>query len=107
MPIEPAGTEARAPAGGHFALLVDESGQRLAIPAGASLWLVEDASQADKIFPMFLKKVSHKKLVFEMRQLDGSVTEYTYQLISGKPLNKAAYEKMLKNRNGAPVKVQR
>src|SRR5690349_12458356 len=97
----------RGPAGGHFALLVDEAGTRLAIPPGASLWLVEDNTQNDKIFPLILKKVSVKKVVFEMRQVDGSAMEYTYQLTSAKPLSKRAFEKLLENRQGEKVKFQK
>lgn len=102
MPFEPRELEERGPDQPHFALLVDPSGARLAIRPGASLWLVEDKSQADKIYPLTLKKVSHKKLVFEM----GGV-EYVYQLLLAKPLNKAALEKLAKNRGKLPTKVQK
>lgn len=107
MPLKPNMQEAEGPRGGHFALLMDDSGMRLPIPAGASLWLVEDNTQLDKIFPLVLKKVSLKKIVFEMRQVDGSATEYTYQLTTAKPLSKGAYEKLLRNRAGKPVMVQK
>lgn len=107
VPLKPSHLETHAPTQPHFALLMDDSGTRLAVPPGASLWLVEDASQVDKIFPLFLKKVSLKKIVFEMRQPDGKVTEYTYQLTTAKPLSKGAYHKLLENRNGAPVKIQK
>lgn len=107
MPVKPAPTEQHAPTGGHFALLMDSSGARLAIRPGASLWLVEDASQMDKIFPLTLSKVSVKKLKFTMVNQDGGVTEYSYRLESAKPLNKLALERLLKNRGDKPVKVQK
>ncbi len=107
MPFIPAQTEAKAPEGGHFALLYSETGARLAIRPGASLWLVEDPSQADKIFPLVLKKVSVKKLIFQMTQADGSTTEYAYVLQSAKPLGRAALKRMVANRGDAPTKVQK
>lgn len=107
MPVEPTMQEATGPRQAHFALLMDDSGMRLAIPPGASLWLVEDRSQADKIFPLVLKKVSVKKIVFEMRQADGSACEYTYQLMTAKPLSKAAYAKVVKNKEGQKILHQK
>ena len=70
MPLKPNAVEQVGPDQPHFALLMDESGVRLAIPPGASLWIVEDKNHADKIFPMILRKVSHSKIVLEMKQLD-------------------------------------
>lgn len=104
MPLKPNATETGGPDQPHFALLTDESGMRLAIPPGASLWIVEDKSQADKIFPMVLKSVRHNRIVLEMRQLDGSATEYVYQLTTAKPKSKSAYERLIRNRAGLPVK---
>ena len=102
MPFEPRETEERGPAGGHLALLIDGSGARLAIRPGASLWLVEDKSQADKIYPLTLRKVSHKKLIFEMNG-----TEYVYQLVAAKPLTKKALAKMVEHRTGQETKYQK
>ena len=107
MPYKPAQGEQAAPRSGHFALLMDTSGTRLAIRPGASLWLVEDASQMDKIFPLTLSKVSVGKLKFTMANADGGVSEYTYKLESSKPLNKLALDRFLKNRQDKPVKVQK
>lgn len=107
MPLQPSMLEERGPSVGHFALLMDTSGTRLAIRPGSSLWLVEDKSDASKIYPMVLKKVTHKKLTFELVQADGAVMEYTYQLTTAKPKSKAALEKLLQNRGDAPVKYQR
>jgi hypothetical protein len=87
--------EQEALKGPHLALLTDEG--FVGIPEGAHLWLVEDASRMDRIFPMVLAKVSHESLVFAMRDADGGVSEYRYRLVSGKPKNKAALERMLKN----------
>ena len=107
VPLKPSHLEGAVPTQPHFALMTDEGGQRMAIPPGASLWLVEDATQLDKVFPLVLKKVSIKKIVFEMWQADGKVTEYTYQLTTAKPLSKHAFNKILENRNGAAVKFQK
>lgn len=107
MPFKPSQLEQHAPEGGHFALLMDTSGTRLAIRPGASLWLVEDPSQMDKIFPLTLSKVSVKKLKFTMVDKDGGVSEYSYRLESARPLNKAALDKFVKNRGDKPVKVQK
>lgn len=96
----------KGPDEGHFALLLND-GARGAIPPGASLWLVEDYTQPEKIYPLTLKKVSVKKIVFEMIQADGSRTEYVYQLTSAKPLNKKALENLVKNRQGLPTKTQK
>ena len=97
MPFVP--TEKRleigAPKGPHLALLTEDGW--VGMPEGCSLWLVEDANRMDKIFPMFLLKVSHSALVFGMRDADGGLTEYKYKLTSGKPKNKAALDRMLKN----------
>lgn len=104
MPLKPNMTEVKGPDEAHFALLTDESGMRLAIPPGASLWIVEDKSQADKIFPMVLRSVRHNRIVLEMKQLDGSSTQYVYQLTTAKPKSKGAYERLLRNRDGLPFK---
>ncbi len=102
MPFEPRETEERGPDVGHLALLIDGSGARLAIRPGASLWLVEDKSQADKIYPLVLRKVTHKKLTFEM-----AGTEYVYQLVAAKPKSKKALSQLVKNRGDAPTKYQK
>lgn len=107
MPVIPSPTEMRAPEVGHFALLMDESGARLAIRPGASLWLVEDASQADKIYPLTLKKVTHKKITFEMTNKEGIVREYSFKLESTKPASRAALLQFQRNRGDKPVKVQK
>jgi hypothetical protein len=49
---------------------------------------------------MVLAKVTHQKLTFAMADANGGVTEYQYKLIAGKPKNKAAVERMHKNRKG-------
>lgn len=108
MPYKPVADEEVGPTGGHFALLVDASGKRMAIRPGASLWLVEDKSQMDKIYPLVLKKVAMKKLVFQMQQADGSVVDYEYTLTTAKPNSKAAMHRMLKNRGDMDMpKVQK
>lgn len=106
MPLERSQLEAAGPDGPHLALLMDESGMRVAIPPGASLWVVEDKSKADKIFPLTLKSVSHKKLTFVMADDKGAVVEYVYQLTGAKPLNKEALQRLRKQVQSG-VKVQR
>lgn len=102
MPFKPTHIEAPGPDEPHLALLMDGTGARLAIRPGASLWLVENKSQLDKVYPLTLKKVSHKKLVFEFAGV-----EYEYRLTSAKPKSKAALEKVLQNRSDLPTKLQR
>ena len=106
MPIERAELESAGPDGPHLALLMDESGMRVAIPPGASLWVVEDKAKPEKIFPLTLKAVSHKKLSFVMVDDKGALVEYVYQLMGAKPLNKAAHERLRKQARPG-VKVQR
>lgn len=48
----------------HLALLTDDTGLATAIPVGATLYIVEDASRADKVFPVVLAKVSRRAIVF-------------------------------------------
>lgn len=107
MPLEPRNEEMEGPDEPHLALMQGAAGMMIAIPPGASLWFVEDKTQQDKIFPLILKKVSIKKLVFLMANADGAATEYTYQLVSGKPLNKAALHRMVANKKGQATKFQK
>ena len=65
---------------------------------GMTVCLVEDAANPTKIFPMYLHKVSHKQLQFALEDANGGVSLYTYKLVSGKPLNRQAVERMAKNR---------
>lgn len=102
MPFVPHATEDYGPDEPHLALLVDPSGARLAIRPGASLWLVENKADASKIYPLTLKKVSHKKLTFVMEGV-----EYTYTLTTAKPKSKEAMQKLLANRGDAPTKFQK
>lgn len=99
MAIRPREVTVKAPEGGHLALGT-ATGQKVAIPAGAELWIVEDPTRADSIFPMYLKSVSHKKIVFVMQDSEGGITEYTYKLTAGKPRNAQALQRMAKNRGG-------
>lgn len=99
MPFKPADTESPGPPSseGHFALLVDPSGARLAIRPGASLWVIEDKSDASKIYPLTLKKVTMKAITFLLAHPDGAV-EYTFRLDKAKPLSKKALEKLVEHR---------
>lgn len=107
MPLERPSTEGKAPTESHLALLMDASGLRVPIPPGASLWVVEDASDQNKIFPLTLKEVSHKRLVFVMMGKDGALTEYRYELRDAKPLNRAALQRLRENRGDLPTAVHR
>lgn len=102
MPYKPSDLEEAGPDQPHLALLMDQSGARLAIRPGSSLWLVEDKSDASKIYPLVLKKVSVGKLVFQLGDVD-----YEYKLTTAKPKSKAAYQKLLANRGQKPVVVQK
>lgn len=107
LPIEKRDAEAQGPGQAHFALLLDPNkGLRAPIPPGASLWIVEDKNDMSKIFPLTLKKVSHKEIRFEMSDGSGGVTEYRYVLASAKPLNKEALSRLVKQANSG-AKVQR
>lgn len=94
MPIKPREVEAEAPSEPHFALLLKESGLRAPIRPGASLWIVEDRNDLSKVFPLVLKKVSHKQLVFQMSDGKGGLTDYVYKLTTAKPLNHAALTRL-------------
>ena len=106
MPFVPSQHEYKGPDGAHLCLMAGD-GRMIGIPPGASLWLVEDKTQQDKIFPLVLKKVSVKKLTFVLMMADGSSTEYVYQLTTAKPLSRAAHQRLLANRSGLPVVHQR
>lgn len=48
----------------HLTLLRNEFDGHIAIPPGASMCLVEDATRADGVFPLILAKVTRKKWYF-------------------------------------------
>jgi len=64
MPFAPSSIEGDVPEGAHLAVLTDESGLATAIPRGATVYLIEDPTRADRIFPMVLYSVSKTKIVF-------------------------------------------
>lgn len=99
MPLERSSTEMAAPDEPHLALLTDASGLRTVIPPGASLWIVEDARDQSRIFPLTLKKVSHKGLTFVMLDAQGALVEYEYRLTKAKPLNREALLRLRKQAN--------
>lgn len=96
MPYVPNAALNPGPDGPHLALYTNDGW--VGIPEGATLWLVEDKANPLKIFPLVLTKVHHTKLAFGMQDGNGGVTEYVYKLTTGKPKNKQAVERMLKNR---------
>jgi hypothetical protein len=98
MPFVPRAPEYKGPKGPHLALLTGEGW--IGIPEGATLWLVEDGSNPNKIFPLTLKQIRGNRLTFVMPDKDGNLSEYQYRLMSGKPLSKAGLERMLANRKG-------
>ena len=95
MPIKPRELEGDVPTKPHFALLINEMGQRMPIPPGASLWIVEDPADQSRIFPLTLKKVTHDMISFEMADAQGGVTEYRYELTTAKALNRAALKRLV------------
>lgn len=106
MPLQRTPLEQEGPEEAHLALLMDESGMRLAIPPGASLWVVEDKRDMTKVFPLTLRKVSHKALTFVMVDEKGAAVEYVYKLQQAKPLNRAALLR-LKEQANPNAKIQR
>jgi len=86
MPREsPRSAEAKGPTANHLALITDESGLATAIPPGAGLFLVDGGD----VYPMFLRSVSVKRLVFTVGN-----TDYEYTLTKGKPLTREALKRM-------------
>lgn len=67
-------SEGQAPLGPHLCLLVNQSGEVLAIPPGALLYIVEDPKRPDKIYPLVLVKVSRKTLDFKAYSSDARST---------------------------------
>lgn len=65
MPFKQADLGAQAPKGAHLAVVTDESGELLAMPPGSIIYIVEDATNPEKIFPMALRSASRRKIAFE------------------------------------------
>lgn len=56
---------APAPVGAHLAVLKDATTNDLiAIPKGAVMYIIEDPTDKDRIFPLVLMSVSLKRIVF-------------------------------------------
>ncbi len=64
MPFVKWDIEGEPPDQPHLGLLTDNSGAAIAIPPGATMYLILDPSRADKVIPLVLFKVSLKKLEF-------------------------------------------
>lgn len=94
MPYKPDGESVEGPRGPHLALFTDDGW--IAIPEGATLWIIEDGTRADKIYPLQLVKVGATKLGFSMLDSKGAVMEYNFKLTSGRPKNKPAVEKAVR-----------
>jgi hypothetical protein len=84
--------DGEAPKVGHFAVIVDETGLATALVPGTQMLLVEDPTSASKQFPLTLKSVSMKAIVFNM-----AGTDYTYRLTTGKPRDLDALRRMKKS----------
>ncbi len=91
MPLKPTRPSEAAPKAPHLVLITDDGG--LALPPGTRIILVEDAGDVTKQFPLILKSVHHKKLVFAVGN-----TDYEYRLVSGKPLTREAMQRMKQSR---------
>lgn len=87
MPFEPAGNRGgSAPKQPHLGVVIDASGELLAIPPGAIVYFIEDPSNNAKIMPVALRKVSLKKLSFECQCHDPNcsrVLEYSLTRATG------------------------
>lgn len=86
MPFKPADIQGDVPAAAHLAVYTDNSGNVLAIPSGARMLLIEDPQRMDRIFPLILKRVNRKSIVFQCGC--GKCTrEYVYKLTDMKGLH--------------------
>lgn len=57
--------EGRKPKGNHLALLTDATtGSAIAIPVGATMFLITNPDHVDGVIPMFLVKVDKRQIVF-------------------------------------------
>jgi len=65
MPFVPHQIGGDAPKVAHLGVVTDESGEVLALPPGAVFYIIEDATNPQKLFPMVLLRVNRKKLVFQ------------------------------------------
>lgn len=64
MPYVPKELQGIAPVQPHLALLTDEHGGVTAIPPGATIFIIEDPTKLDRIFPMILAKVTRRSIHF-------------------------------------------
>lgn len=70
----------QAPKEPHMALLAKDL-TAIAIPRGATLYIIEDPSRADKILPLVLKRAAMKRLDFYCAcGREGCKDEYRYVL---------------------------
>lgn len=84
MPFVPKEIEGTAPTKPHFTVLTDESGLAMAIPPGATMFIVEDPTRMDKVFPLILLSVSRRRIVFACGCGNASCTrKYVYTLARG------------------------
>jgi hypothetical protein len=90
--IKKTAKQGELPEGPFLALQTGET-EWLPIPRGANFRIVEDIENDNKVFPMVLKSVRRDKIVFVVAD-----TEYTFKLVSGKPLNKKALQRMQESR---------
>jgi hypothetical protein len=67
------GGEVEAPRGAHLALQLAD-GEVLAIPVGATMFIIEDPLRPEKIFPVILAAVHHNKLTFFAHSLNSKST---------------------------------
>lgn len=79
--------EGKAPTVAHFAVLIDDSGQAIALGPG-SMWQLVDPAEGSPI-PLVLKECSPARIVFQM-----AGTDYVYRLTGAKPLTRDAYKRL-------------
>ena len=89
MPREAVGIEreGKPPKDAHFAVLIDDSGQAIALGPG-SMWQLVDPKEGSPI-PLILKECSVNRIVFHL-----GGTDYTYKLTGAKPLTRVALARL-------------
>lgn len=83
MPFKPSDLGGQAPKVPHLGVLTDESGELLAIPPGAIMYIIEDPTNIEKIFPMALLKVNRREIVFKCVCHDPNCSRtFKYKMVS-------------------------
>ena len=95
MPFEPSHLEGPAPGVPHLAVYTDTSGAVMAIPPGARMLIIEDPQKMDSVFPLVLKRVSRRAIVF-LCGCGRCNREYVFRLVTVKGMHKSSAERTQK-----------